>query len=134
MQKDLVPKFLKDPTIFEQMNIRIFDGVGGPEIDPYTVDWVNTDPERYHFRQEPGEGNALATMKINFANKYMVYMHDTPHRELFEVNARFESSGCVRVDKVSDCRRLDPRRPGRDRRHRNRNDHRQPGTLRCEGD
>jgi murein L,D-transpeptidase YcbB/YkuD len=40
-------------------------------------------------------------MKINFANKYMVYMHDTPHRELFEVNARFESSGCVRVDKVS---------------------------------
>jgi L,D-transpeptidase YcbB len=102
VQKDLVPKFLKDPTIFEQMNIRIFDGVGGPEIDPYTVDWVNTDPERYHFRQEPGEGNALATMKINFANRYMVYMHDTPHRELFEVNARFESSGCVRVDKVSD--------------------------------
>ena len=30
VQKDLVPKFLKDPTIFEQMNIRIFDGVGGP--------------------------------------------------------------------------------------------------------
>ena len=101
VQKDLVPKFLKDPTIFEQMNIRIFDGVGGPEIDPYTVDWINTPPERYVFRQEPGESNALATMKINFANKYMVYMHDTPHRELFEVNARFESSGCVRVDKVS---------------------------------
>ena len=101
VQKDLVPKFLKDPTIFEQMNIRIFDGVGGPEIDPYTIDWINTPPERYVFRQEPGENNALATMKINFANKYMVYMHDTPHRELFEVNARFESSGCVRVDKVS---------------------------------
>ena len=101
VQKDLVPKFLKDPTIFEQMNIRIFDGVGGPEIDPYTIDWINTPPERYVFRQEPGENNALATMKINFANKYMVYMHDTPHRELFEGNARFESSGCVRVDKVS---------------------------------
>ncbi|HEX7109929.1 MAG TPA: L,D-transpeptidase family protein [Aestuariivirga sp.] len=101
VQKDLVPKFLKDPTIFEQMNIRIFDGVGGPEIDPYTIDWINTAPDRYVFRQEPGEQNALATMKINFANKHMVYMHDTPHRELFEVNARFESSGCVRVDKVS---------------------------------
>jgi murein L,D-transpeptidase YcbB/YkuD len=101
VQKDLVPKFLKDPTIFEQMNIKIFDGVGGPEIDPYTIDWINTPPERYVFRQEPGGNNALATMKINFANKYMVYMHDTPHRELFEGNARFESSGCVRVDKVS---------------------------------
>lgn len=101
VQKDLVPKFLKDPTIFEQMNIRIFDGVGGPEIDPYTVDWVNTDPERYHFRQEPGANNAMATVKINFSNKFMVYMHDTPNRELFERNARFESSGCVRIDKVS---------------------------------
>ena len=101
VQKDLVPKFLKDNTIFEQMNIRIFDGVGGPEIDPYTIDWINTPPERYVFRQEPGATNALATMKINFANRYMVYMHDTPHRELFDVNARFESSGCVRVDKVS---------------------------------
>ncbi len=101
VQKDLVPKFLKDPTVFEQMNIRIFDGVGGPEIDPYTVDWVNTAPDRYVFRQEPGEGNALATMKINFANKHMVYMHDTPHRELFGRNARYESSGCVRVEQVA---------------------------------
>jgi murein L,D-transpeptidase YcbB/YkuD len=32
----------------------------------------------------------------------MVYMHDTPHREMFGSNARFESSGCVRVDQVSD--------------------------------
>ncbi len=101
VEKDLVPKFLKDPTIFEQMRIRIFDGVGGPEIDPYTVDWANTPPERYHFRQEPGDGNALATMKINFANKFMVYMHDTPHRETFGSMARYESSGCVRIDQVS---------------------------------
>jgi murein L,D-transpeptidase YcbB/YkuD len=98
--KDLVPKYLKDPTIFEQMRIRIFDGVGGPEIDPASVDWVNTPPDRYHFRQEPGDGNALATVKVNFKNKFMVYMHDTPHRELFASNARYESSGCVRVDQV----------------------------------
>ena len=96
VKKDLVPKFLKDPTIFEQMNIRIFDGVGGPEIDPYTIDWINTPADRYVFRQEPGENNALATMKFIFANKHTVFMHDTPHRELFEVNARFESSGCLR--------------------------------------
>ena len=28
----------------------------------------------------------------------MVYMHDTPHRELFNTNTRFESSGCIRVE------------------------------------
>ncbi len=100
VERDLVPKFLKDPTIFEQMHIRVFDGVGGPEIDPYTVDWVNTPPDRYHFRQDPGAQNAMATVKINFPNKHMVYMHDTPHRELFGSNARYESSGCVRVEQV----------------------------------
>ncbi len=98
--KDIIPKYLKDPNYLDQMHMRIFDGVGGPEIDPTSVDWENTPPERYHFRQEPGEHNSLATVKVNFANKFMVYMHDTPHRELFLQNARFESSGCVRVDNV----------------------------------
>jgi L,D-transpeptidase YcbB len=98
--KDIIPKYLKDPNYLDLMHMRVFDGVGGPEIDPTSVDWVNTAPDRYHFRQEPGEHNSLATVKVNFANKFMVYMHDTPHRELFLQNARFESSGCVRVDNV----------------------------------
>jgi L,D-transpeptidase YcbB len=98
--KDLIPKYRKDPTIFNQMRIRIFDGVDGPEIDPQTVDWDNTEPDRYVFRQDSGGDNALGIAKINFANKFMVYMHDTPHRELFAGNARYESSGCVRVDQV----------------------------------
>lgn len=100
VERDLIPKYLKDPSIFEQMRIRIFDGVGGPEMDPHSIDWANTDPERYHFRQEPGAQNAMATVKVNFKNKFMVYMHDTNHPELFKGNARFESSGCVRVDDV----------------------------------
>jgi L,D-transpeptidase YcbB len=98
--KDIIPKYLKDPGYLDQMRIRIFDGAGGPEIDPTSVDWENTAADRYQFRQDPGEHNSLATVKVNFANKFMVYMHDTPHRELFLQNARFESSGCVRVDNV----------------------------------
>ncbi len=98
--KDIIPKYLKDPNYLDQMHMRVFDGVGGPEIEPSSVDWENTPPERYHFRQEPGAHNSLATVKVNFANKFMVYMHDTPHREIFQSNSRFESSGCVRVDNV----------------------------------
>jgi murein L,D-transpeptidase YcbB/YkuD len=98
--RDILPKFLEDPGYLDQMRIRVFDGVGGPEVDPRTIDWYAVTPDRYHFRQEPGEHNSLATVKINFANKHMVYMHDTPHRELFAINARYESSGCVRVDQV----------------------------------
>lgn len=98
--KDIIPKYLKDPEYLYQMDIRVFDGVGGPEIDPAEIDWANTPPERYHFQQQPGEHNALATVKVNFANTFMVYLHDTPHRELFAQNDRYQSSGCVRVDQV----------------------------------
>ncbi len=101
VQKDIIPKVLKEgPKFLDGMNIRVYDGYGGPEVDPATLDWQNMDPERYHFRQEPGEENAMASVKINFPNKYAVYMHDTPTKQLFTRGARYFSSGCVRVDKV----------------------------------
>ena len=91
---------LADPKYMAKLDIHVFDGQTGPEIDPTLVNWQVTAPDRYVFKQAPGELNALAQVKINFANKYMVYMHDTPHRELFTTNNRWESSGCVRVDQV----------------------------------
>ncbi|MGE4245232.1 MAG: murein L,D-transpeptidase [Parvibaculaceae bacterium] len=100
VQRDIIPQMMKDPQILQKMQIRVYDGVGGPEIDPSTVDWRNTPPERYHFRQEPGDGNAMASVKINFSNPYAVYMHDTPTKQLFTEASRYFSSGCVRVDKV----------------------------------
>jgi murein L,D-transpeptidase YcbB/YkuD len=98
--RDIIPKYLADPGYLEQMRIHVYDGVNGPEIEPSSVDWQNTAADRFVFQQEPGEHNALATVKINFPNKYMVYLHDTPHREGFQQNQRFDSSGCVRVDQV----------------------------------
>ncbi len=98
--KDIIPKMLADPKYMAKLDIHVFDGQTGPEIDPTLVNWQVTAPDRYVFKQAPGDLNALAQVKINFANKYMVYMHDTPHRELFTTNNRWESSGCVRVDQV----------------------------------
>ena len=99
--KDIIPKYLADPNYLDQMGIHVYDGPGGPEVEPSSVDWLNTPADRFQFQQDPGEKNALAKVKINFPNKFMVYMHDTPHRELFASNNRFESSGCCRVDQVS---------------------------------
>ena len=100
VERDIIPRYLEDPNYLEQMGIRVFDGTDGPQIDPASVDWSVTPPDRFFFRQDPGAHNALATVKINFPNDFMVYMHDTPHRELFASNARFESSGCVRIEEV----------------------------------
>ncbi|CAN5149208.1 L,D-transpeptidase family protein [soil metagenome] len=100
VRRDLIPKLLKDPDAMAKMHVRVFDGFNGPEIDPHLVDWSVTPADRYFFRQDPGDQNAMASMKINFPNKYNVYLHDTPARELFGQNARFVSSGCIRVDQV----------------------------------
>lgn len=100
VKRDIVPKFLADSSYLANNHIRVFDGVDGPEIDPFLIDWPSTPPERYFFRQEPGPHNSLGTVKINFRNDHMVYLHDTPHQESFGKNVRFESSGCVRIDQV----------------------------------
>ena len=34
VEKDIVPKFLEDPSYLSSNRIRVFDGVDGPEIDP----------------------------------------------------------------------------------------------------
>jgi len=101
--KDIIPKARKSPRILSQMQIRIFDGYQGPEVDPRSINWrapAEEIADRYHFRQEPGGENAMASVKINFHNKYSVYMHDTPTKTLFQENQRYFSSGCVRVEDV----------------------------------
>lgn len=100
VKKDILPKLQKSLSILKELDIKIFDGYGGPEVDPKTVDWKTADPKRYHFRQQPGKGNAMASVKINFGNPYQVYMHDTPTKQLFTSGQRYFSSGCVRIDKV----------------------------------
>jgi hypothetical protein len=101
VERDLIPKLLSDRNVLEEMNIKVFQGYGGPEIDPRKVNWRRVVPDDYHFRQEPGEGNAMATAKINFSSPFGIYLHDTPDKVYFTTNHRLYSSGCVRVDKVA---------------------------------
>ncbi|NMD07202.1 MAG: L,D-transpeptidase family protein, partial [Phyllobacteriaceae bacterium] len=101
VEKDIIPKMRGGTDVLRDMNIKVFKGFGGPEIDPDSVNWRTAIPDDYHFRQEPGEGNAMATAKINFTSPFGVYMHDTPEKQLFNSNNRFYSSGCVRVQNMS---------------------------------
>jgi L,D-transpeptidase YcbB len=101
IERDIFPKLRSGTQILEEMNIRVFQGFGGPEIDPSTVSWGSAVADDYHFRQEPGPGNAMATAKINFPSPFGIYLHDTPEQHLFKSGKRFYSSGCVRVEKVA---------------------------------
>ncbi len=101
IRKDLIPHMQQDPNYLANEHIRIFDNKGR-EIPPETINWQSDEAAKYAFRQDPGEINAMATIKINFPNPYDVYMHDTPFRNLFGDNQRFHSSGCMRIQNVRD--------------------------------
>ena len=99
-QQDLIPKIRKDPSYFSEEHFSVMTDWKAPPLDPATVDWNSPQVVSYKFRQEPGTFNALGVVRINMPNKYSVYMHDTPLKQLFSQSARAFSSGCVRVEKV----------------------------------
>src|SRR5262249_26895800 len=47
--------------------------------------------------QPPGDRNALGRIRFNFPNKFLVYQHDTPEKNLFAKEVRAYSHGCMRV-------------------------------------
>jgi murein L,D-transpeptidase YcbB/YkuD len=101
VRKDIIPLMRKNPNYLKDSHIRLL-APDGSEVDPTTVDWSTEDAVKYRFRQDPGTGNAMASVKINFPSPDGVYMHDTPQQSLFGKLMRFDSSGCVRVQNVRD--------------------------------
>ncbi len=49
--------------------------------------------------QKSGRRNALGVVKFLFPNRFNVYMHDTPHKSLFNRRVRAFSHGCIRLEK-----------------------------------
>ena len=59
---------------------------------------VTTRPDgSIHVSQPPGDANALGRLRFNFPNKFLVYQHDTPTKNLFAHEERAYSHGCMRV-------------------------------------
>jgi murein L,D-transpeptidase YcbB/YkuD len=99
IRKDLIKYMNEDPEYLTKFRIRVFDGRGN-EVSPMQINWQTEEAVNYTFRQDPGAENSMGHCKIDFYNKHDVYLHDTPQKALFGENARFHSSGCVRVDHV----------------------------------
>lgn len=95
---ELFAKAAADPAYVAANNYILSSSAG--RIDASTVDWTQwtaaTFP--YGFVQKPGPNNALGLVKFLFPNKYSVYLHDTPRRDLFGKSGRSFSHGCIRVE------------------------------------
>lgn len=95
--KDVLPKVAEDPS-YVSKNDMIVIAPNGEQVNPSSVNWDSEDAMNYTFTQRAGPANPLGRVKIMYPNEYLIYLHDTPAKSLFEQTDRAESSGCVRVE------------------------------------
>ncbi|HZT24229.1 MAG TPA: L,D-transpeptidase family protein [Pseudolabrys sp.] len=82
IQNELLPAYQTDPKIFDRMGLEVKKGPDG----------------NIQVVQPPGAANALGRIKFNFSNRFQVYLHDTPEKNLFRFDRRAFSHGCMRVE------------------------------------
>lgn len=100
--KEELPRLRENPRYLIDRKVRLFSSwdPDAVEIDSTRVNWnsiSSAQMARYKLRQDPGPLNALGRVKFVFPNRYAIYMHDTPKRDLFSQSRRNFSHGCIRV-------------------------------------
>ena len=99
---EIIPALRRDPNYLAKNNMKLLstDSNQARIINPDSIDWFNLDQANTNFRvrQEPGIRNSLGNIKFIFPNRYSVYLHDTPSRQLFALPRRAFSHGCIRLE------------------------------------
>jgi murein L,D-transpeptidase YcbB/YkuD len=102
IQKELAPKLVNDPNYLDHLDMEVVKGYGAKAVpvNPGSIDWSNVNEKtfKYTLRRRPGPKNDLGDVKFIFPNSDDIYLHDTPHDELFNQTKRGFSHGCVRVE------------------------------------
>lgn len=93
--KELLPSLVRGGNVLGRYGLRA--EYRGQTVDPQSIDWAATDIRNLHIYQPPGGDNVLGVVKFVFPNRFDVYMHDTPTKNLFNADARAFSHGCMRV-------------------------------------
>ena len=81
VQNEYLPALQQDPDALTRIGLKV----------DYNRDGT------VHIYQPPGDRNALGRIRFNFPNKFLVYQHDTPDKNLFSHDKRAYSHGCMRV-------------------------------------
>ena len=94
--KEYLPKLKNNPHAHSY--IEITDN-RGRVVNRDTTDFTQFTARSFPFamRQPPSARNALGLVKFMFPNKYNIYLHDTPAKNLFSREVRAYSHGCIRL-------------------------------------
>lgn len=97
-KKDILPKLKANPNYANERNMYVTQN---NKIVRSKVNWNAIEADSpYTLIQKPGPKNPLGVIKFIFPNKYFVYMHDTPDKNLFDVDRFNFSSGCIRLSQA----------------------------------
>ena len=102
-REDSLPKIRDDIGYLYRQNMSVLN-LRGQRLDPQQIDWWN--PGSIMLRQGPGPMNALGQLVLRFPNNHSVYLHDTPAQALFGRQQRAFSSGCIRVQGITELAQL----------------------------
>ncbi len=108
--REHLPKIKEDQDHLDRGGYRVYeqdDSGRFVEVDPDEINWEEKDSSNfnYYLWQDAGPDNALGRVVFRFPNQQGIFLHDTPDRHLFNLDARAESSGCIRVDKPMELAR-----------------------------
>jgi murein L,D-transpeptidase YcbB/YkuD len=101
LEKDILPSLRRgDRSILARKNLQVLDRNGAP-VNAAAIDFSRYTARNFPYllRQAAGPTNALGSVKINFPNPHLVYLHDTPSKSLFDETNRTFSSGCIRTER-----------------------------------
>ncbi len=107
LAKDALPALRKSSSWLNKKNLKVIDR-SGHVVQPASVNWSQYSAADFPYRlqQTAGDHGALGRIKFLLPNRYIVYLHDTPNKELFEKSRRTFSSGCIRVENPVDLAEL----------------------------
>lgn len=66
-------------------------------LEEAKVKWYKRSDGSYQFYQNPGDNNLLGKVRIEMINNKHIYLHDTNRPDLFNLEKRTISGGCIRV-------------------------------------
>ncbi|RYH12058.1 murein L,D-transpeptidase [Tropicimonas sp. IMCC6043] len=94
--KEYLPQFQRNPNAAGYL--KLVDS-RGRVVNRSAVNFAAYNARNFPFslKQPPSRGNALGQVKFMFPNRYNIYLHDTPSKNLFDRDRRAYSHGCVRV-------------------------------------
>lgn len=96
--KEYLPLLQRNP--YAVGHLKLVDRRGRVISRERVQDFTQFNARNFPFdmKQPPSRSNALGLVKFMFPNRYNIYLHDTPHKNLFGREIRAFSHGCVRLN------------------------------------